>query len=362
MIYFCVFCFISLTTLLDNCKKAKYWKVVVCLFILLLFILISGLRWNTGTDWNSYYKYYTLNNSWVNFFDGSFENGYSFLSYLFKSWCLSYTSFLFFFALLVIVIKFYAIKDISVYFFSACLLNFSLFFADIFFTRQSLAISLTLLSTIFIRKKNPIFFCVFVFLASLFHITALCYILAYPIYYIRFSTRKLVVFLVSCFIIGLFFDQIFLFFMNFFSDNSSTSRIVGKLLSYKIIASTRGGSSLFAYLRKLFPVFLILLCYKKIVKKNINITGYINLYLFGIGLYFVFIKYFIDFQRLCAYFGVFEIVVIPLFTSLFPKKQKIFIQLIFILYCAVSILLVINGMYGKFYLPYFSIFSNNLIR
>lgn len=51
--------------------------------------------------------------------------------------------------------------------------------------RQALAIAITILSFQFIQKKKPIQFIVVVIIATLFHSSAIIFLLAYPCYYIR---------------------------------------------------------------------------------------------------------------------------------------------------------------------------------
>ena len=59
------------------------------LFILLLLIFLDGFRWNIGTDWRSYYDYFSSHS-----IDSYYEIGYSLFSFFISSLTDNYTIFI----------------------------------------------------------------------------------------------------------------------------------------------------------------------------------------------------------------------------------------------------------------------------
>ncbi len=65
---------------------------------------------------------------------------------------------------------------------------FSMYFSAL---RQVVAMGITLFAYDFIKKKKPLLFLVLVVLASLFHVTALVFLIAYPLYYVRIKPKAM---------------------------------------------------------------------------------------------------------------------------------------------------------------------------
>src|SRR5699024_9401100 len=62
--------------------------------------------------------------------------------------------------------------------------------------RQTLALSIILLSYNYIRERNLLLFIMFVFIASLFHSTALVFLLIYPISHYELGKKDLILIIV----------------------------------------------------------------------------------------------------------------------------------------------------------------------
>jgi hypothetical protein len=88
------------------------WNVIVLLCIL---IILSGLRWETGADWQSYYIFFKINNTWNEYKNGPFEILYAFLNYAVKTLFNSYSIFLLILGISTIVLKYASIEKVAVY-------------------------------------------------------------------------------------------------------------------------------------------------------------------------------------------------------------------------------------------------------
>ena len=97
-IYLLIYSILSFFTLLESRIKKLSARCAssIYLYFLLFFLILGGIRWNTGTDWDPYYLYFETNDNWRNFeFSGfEFENGYVLLNYLVKCISDSYSFFL----------------------------------------------------------------------------------------------------------------------------------------------------------------------------------------------------------------------------------------------------------------------------
>jgi hypothetical protein len=88
------------------------WNVVILLCML---IVLSGLRWETGTDWQPYYTFFQINNTWNEYKNSQFEILYIFLNYAVKIFFNSYTVFLSILGTSTILLKYASIEKIAVY-------------------------------------------------------------------------------------------------------------------------------------------------------------------------------------------------------------------------------------------------------
>ncbi|MHB1952984.1 MAG: EpsG family protein [Sulfobacillus sp.] len=127
------------------------WKInrlSLTIFLGGTFWILSFSRWENGTDWNVYHSLYeTFANtpSFVYIFSGAMEPGYILLNYVF-SFLHSYHLFLAVLGLLVFIPKLLPILRESPYISVSFLVYFCTMLADIFFVRQSIAISLCFLA------------------------------------------------------------------------------------------------------------------------------------------------------------------------------------------------------------------------
>lgn len=148
-----------------------------------LMMLFAGFRYYTGFDFTSYQDFYekaaSLRAILGNDIDA--EKGYLFINHLFSSLGLNFYTFIFFFAICSV-----GLLEIFLYKYTPFPTTFLTYYYARFFLvrdmgqiRSALACIILLYAIPYIVKRKPIHFLMVVFIASLFHITAWFFVLAY---------------------------------------------------------------------------------------------------------------------------------------------------------------------------------------
>lgn len=343
-------------------NQRKKFLITGAFVFFLIFWAFSSLRWECGTDWESYYD------TFVYFSDAhtvNFEPGYIALVGKIKQYTSDYTVFLTIFAFLCISLKFsYFYKFHNDFFFTLILLYFCYYFADIFAVRQNLAISLTLFSTIFIIRRQPVYFVLFVALASSIHYSSILYFFAYYIYWSKINDRTfyyLVAFCVALGLIGIGTLILDLVLRALGIDGFIGAKINNYLNQDSEVLNTTNNPILMYLLgvikRLLFIPFFIFV--KNRSKGNfLYFKGYFNLYMIGNLTYFVFAKDLAVFARASVPFLFFEIFLIGYSLSFF-KTRKIMLLSIFtvIIFFSWTRFNALVNSYYDLYVPYKSIFN-----
>lgn len=318
MLYLClglVFSFFSFLEILS--KERKFFKILFWILLLLMLFLV-GLRDGrlVGTDSPAYYVYYLEELPPAEF-------GYKYLNYFFSSNGFSYTIFLLFINAIALVNIGRFIKLNSYY------LMFSLFifYSDFFFyynfsgIRQAIALSFTSFSLCYIfNNKRKLAFLLIIF-ASLFHVTALIFMLAFfvPKVQINFSKylKFIIVTILGILIGGLLIDRVPYLSQKFLYYSSMQEQVDNILNNYYIGVAKR-----------LTVLVAVVLVYKKFFSENKNIFIY-GLYLVGFFIYVVSYLISPDFGvRLGSYFIILDCVLISRYiviSSSFTNRMVIFI-------------------------------------
>lgn len=148
-----------------------------------LLAIVAGLRFYTGYDFTSYSKFYSEISSISDVFNGSIdaESGFLLINFIFKSMGFNFYFFILFFSVLsILLLSNFAYRYtqypslILVYYFARYFLV-----RDMGQIRSALACIILLYAIPYIIKKKPIQFLLIVFIASLFHVTAWVFVIAY---------------------------------------------------------------------------------------------------------------------------------------------------------------------------------------
>ncbi|NML35831.1 EpsG family protein [Chitinophaga sp. G-6-1-13] len=367
--YITIFLVLSSLLVLDFVKNADSLRRLIFFLVIAFFVFLAGLRWETGTDWNNYYSFFKNMNAQVLEEDKVFEPGFKYVNFWVRSYTDDYTVFLMICAVFIISLKSYYFYRNTSLIFLAAFLYYAYFFFDIFFVRQSLAISFVLISSPFIVKRKFIPFAILIYLASLFHGSALVFLLAYFVY--NLNMPGYVIFLIiagSIFFSVLSIDALVLkAVVQYMGGNAY---IASKLEGYLEVGQSESFNSalgkttvlLLGVLKRgvLVPIFIWFR--DKIDKADYKeYNGYLNLFVMGTALYFITSNY-MALQRISTYFTLFEILLVLMVARhLRGKVAASIVYTVIVLYAFTKFYYGFAS-YKDLYVPYYSIFDSNIER
>jgi hypothetical protein len=337
---------------------------LLVLFFISMTIIFGGIRWERGTDWQPYYRFFERYKTWEYFSKGEFEILYAFLNYIVKYIANSYTVFLLVLSFFVITISYKVIKRLAVFPLLSYYLYFCTNIGGMFPVRQSLAIAIVLTSIYFIHKRNKFVFLFIVFFSSMFHASMLVWLIAYPIYHIKkLKSFQIILLFITTSVLGIL-GKVFLIpiLELVLSPFGSTGYIVTRLMGYATgnysdDSYTILGMFLSISKRMIFiPIFLVLR--KKLVSINKYLSGLLNLYFAGNILYmlFVFNEAFGPLNRMTTPFLFIEVLILPPIISILKQSYLKYIFLYILFFYGLLKLYTALNTYPDAYIPYKSIF------
>lgn len=348
-----IFIFILFSFIFFKNKNEK----IAFIFITFIFFILSFIRWEVGTDWNSYYN---------TFYAGSIEKmyavselGFKILNYVTYKMIPSYTV-----MLLILASILFSLKYSTLYKFSYCpllsiLMVYCLERGDIFFIRQSIAVAITFYSIEYIVNKEKLKFIICVILASFIHKSSLIFIFAYIIYHkINLKRREYCFLIILTFLFSIYMDEILKIFIINLPDNVYKYKLL-----YYLSNDATGGYKSYMSKNLIFLVSVLnrsfLSCVFFIFWKRID------LYLKKVfSLYFVSFLGFIciyrispDITRIISSYEVFQLIVFPsIYKTIEKKYMRIGFILIGVLYLYLKMLSGLSS-WPEAFIPYKSIFN-----
>lgn len=354
---FILLLFFNLTKLKN---KKNYYLLVSSIFFILSFI-----RWEVGTDWETYYKtFYTINIEGMIHVN---EYMYKLLNQKIRELTNNYTVMLFIQAIIIYFFKTKMIFKYSKGLFLSLLINYCLFKGDIFFTRQAVAVAITFFSIHYIFKKEKIKFLLMILLAYCFHRSSVFFIFAYPLLNkIRVISRKKYI-LIALF--GVFLSFLSEDIIYILSDILGKFKIIGgEILRYKILNYMIHGNNslnykiylskdlilLSSFLNRGFILIMIIIYYNKL---DYYTKKFSFLYLVSFILAITISKHSISLGRILVYFEITLLLIIPNVYSTIKDKNN---RTIFKLFLFVYLFLKLNSWissYYELYVPFKSIIN-----
>lgn len=295
--------------------KLPIQKGILMASILYLVFLFSFRSMNVGNDTRNYLiMFKDMQSISIATYWQDIEKGYLLINKIIGTFTSNYNVYLFIISLLIFIPLYNFLIDnsknplLSIYIYITI---FSIYSFTIF--RQAIAISFILLSFYFIKRKKPVKFILLVFIASLIHISALIFIIAYPIskikitpIYITFSLfGALLLFICRKFILSI----LSLFFPTYiFGGNEGMGMLI------ILIVMLLGSLYLFSFSSFKFP----------------GISFYVNMIIMALYTQ-IFALEFPLFVRAGLYFQIFLIIYIPnVIESMNDKLLKFLLMLIVI--------------------------------
>ncbi|MEX6688443.1 EpsG family protein [Danxiaibacter flavus] len=370
LFYIGIFLFLICFLVLDFVKDGQSIKSFLFYLLVLSFVFLGGIRWETGTDWNNYYSLFNRSGS-ENAVENetTFEIGFRYFNFLARKITDSYTVFLLVSGLFIILTKSAYLKNNTKYFFLALFLYYAYFFCDVFFVRQSIAISLTLVSTTYIVKRKFIPFSLIIAGASLFHSSAVLFIIAYFVYSWKIPTTVIVIaVLLSILYMAMGLDTVVFKFLaprlgfnEFIANRLNEYLEKGKESTFGSNVSKTTILILGVFKRGLLlPLFLWVRANIEREKK-VEFNGYLNLVVLGTILFFL-TAGFVALQRVITYFAFYEILLLLMVVGYLHKRISIPIIYFFLILYAFSKFYYGFAGYKDLYVPYYSIFDSKINR
>lgn len=160
-------------------KRKRYLRISTILLLSLIFALVFGLRWNVGTDNLTYLSIYINNDTEVY----GREFIFKFMNDSLYKMGMHFSIYFIIFAFIQVFLLYYTLKNEA---YLWVFLSISLFGGHFFYDwmngmRQEMASCIMLFGTNYIIKKKPIKYLICIVFASGFHISALLFLVVYPV-------------------------------------------------------------------------------------------------------------------------------------------------------------------------------------
>lgn len=325
--------FLGLLSIYDSFSNKIKERKHLIFYILLYLIFFDGLRFETGTDWKSYYNYFYYGTA-----EEIYEIGFKQFIYVIKLLTNNYSIFLLIYSSIYYYFVFFKLSQKNNYNIITIFLLYSSLTPMLGAMRQFLALSIIVYSINYIFKKKFYKFILCILIASLFHSSAWLFL---PAYYLnkKLSIKKIILFLLLSIIIRVFFKTILInsFLFNYIPMKS-------KVLLYinhkdNIVTNIQFITNI---LKKLCIILIGYKIYKKFnvglkeVKLQNKFNFYLNCLYFGI---FINIASYGVFQTLVSrgniyYSTIFECIYLGFVLNLIPLKRKYTIyRLVLLIFC-----------------------------
>ncbi len=216
------------------------------------------------------------------------------------------------------------------------------------FARQALAVAIILLSYDYIKKRKLFPFLILLMLAALFHKTALCFLIAYPLYRIRFNFINITL---AIFICGIVFLNL----------NYILEVISSIITGYQVYLGGSGMSYITDILIRLllliFPLTIFMLRKEK-WSEEINLLLWLAFFSVSFSIFFLKLSYLF---RIGLYFSIFQILLIPKTFEIIKNKTTKLIFLCSFLFCTFLFgqKMIMNGAQNTNLLPYEFFWQNS---
>lgn len=358
-LYLLIFISIFACAFLDSYYRLdKKSRIFLYAGFMCTFWFMSFLRWECGTDWQSYLDFFETGGSLQNYLDGPMELTFTLINWAVASTTNSYTLLLFLLSCIIFSTNYYIIKKYSPCLFISLLLFFALDRGDVFFVRQTISTSICLFSLKYVIEEKKIHFFLCVLFAYTFHASAILFLIAYFVYHYKLTKRSFIFLIIATIVLSLFSTLLMQFIGPFLGGRfeAKLARYLGEEEMYGM------GHSLFeAIVRGIInrAIFIALFGYVYLkYRKEKILTGLINIYILSISLFFVFTPLSISLYRICKPFEAVQFIIIGLSMAKFNRLTRCLILPFLGFYLFVRFYMnTISGGFAEYYVPYRSVFD-----
>lgn len=357
-LYIALFIGLCFLTVYEIYSPLRLSPIIYVAFIGGAFWILSFMRWENGTDWQAYYSiytYYSQSPQMQSITSGGVEPGYLFINYA-LAWANSYRVFLALFGLLVILFKSVPILRWSPYICLSFLLYYTSIFGDIFFVRQSLAVSICFYSLYVSFKGHRLASILLVLVATSIHYSSIIFLIALLRKNKSFRpvVRDVLILatVATCSFVA--WKELSQTILPIFA---SIQYISDRIMSYavdntKFSTAENTTRDLMRIAEKLL-IYVYISARQKHICKNLAAlyTRLLDTYFIGAVLVCAFSLTAVTMVRLSSYFTITEIILIPIALSSHKKYGKILALLIMLTYGGLRLYSTITPFYDL-YVPY----------
>lgn len=326
-IYFAILILISFFSMLEIAGVGILTQKFALICFSLICLMLGGLRYNTGTDWISYYSYFIQGESFYYFINNDFEVGYALLNYIIKALTNEYNVLLLIISFICVMCYYKCSVYLTRYGITVAMILFASDLYGIFPVRTTIVAAMAMLAYVLIEKKQKCYFLLLVLIATSIHRISIILIPAYWIYYRQWSNIKIVVLIIGSIIIG--YSNIIFDFMSSITDIDSI--YLSKFLSYseRSAAGNQFGTTVdkekLSYYMVAFKCFLLLIVlkYRNLLEERISyFNGLFNLFLFGSCMYFLLVHTSAEIAaRLTSVYNMSQYLLLAGFMNLFRRTE-----------------------------------------
>lgn len=356
--YFIVFCILAFFSFIEIMNLNK--KVGANIFIVtsIFIFFLSFIRWETGTDWDAYIGYFNSITDWGQ--NGDFEIGFATINIFTKLLFDNYTVLLFILGAILFSFQSAAILKLSPYPITSLFFLWAVSFGNAMFVRQVIATVILFWSVTYIQEKRFWKFLLMIGFAMLFHRTSIVFIFAWWIFRLQWKMSTLLLLVAGSVLLSAVISIML----------DSLGALLGGVIQSKLDVylggeegETFGAKASLAtiiikgFANKLLVFTAALLMLKKASKSNVNFRGYINLYWFGIIIYFSTISLSVALIRFSFAYDIMQIILIAIILKNIKNVDwKIFVFVIFVFYLAFRHYVALTTNYYELFVPFKTIF------
>lgn len=327
-------------------SKLVFFKVIFILF------LMTALRFEVGGDWSNYlmiYKFF----SHVEFSEALqiTDSGYAVFNYISQQMGISDTILVNTLCSLVFYLCLYKICQRFQYYWLPLLISFPylIVVVSMGYTRQSVAIALSMLALMFALDKKKFYFFIYFVLAFLFHKSAIIMLVFLPFFFMNhFFNKNMILFIYAFF--SFLMISVVIYYSSISGDNIYTDQ-------------GSGVSSAGALFRVVvhFMTLVFYLIYRSALKKNypnlIRLFDYMSLlvvYVFFLAIVFSTLA-----DRFNLYLISYDIFVLTLLAPILATFNRYFMIGSLIFFNSIMLIIWLNfGAWSHAWVPYQSYLSN----
>ncbi len=350
-IYVSVIAFLELFSSMSQRKNRILFTVSS-----LVMLVLSAIRWETGTDWNEYfYYYYHIDSGFAPYGKEDFELGVRAVNVLVRRFGGDFSALQFVWAVLVFLAQMKWMNEINARTMlrnTAFMCLWFLYFANIFTTRSTVAYALLLCALPYaLRKKRNAFFFITFFVTIFVHRSCILFCVVYFIANMNLGLFKKLygyIWIITGAVLvcadGLIHVAV---------------RFLPEAYSYRIsyyLNGSEAGSSMMGLVNYLFLYVVFLIFYRSKFCQNELYLKLFNIFSCGLVPYIFGYVYSAHFIRAAWPFMMMAVFLIPMILQELGRSNRVIVFGIAVAYLSLRLISNLNSYYDL-YVPFQTIFS-----